>query len=158
MIRLLHIITFYQRFVLYTRPHTHTHTHAYTHRHTQTNYLYNFLLEFRNCHCNTNFLLLFSSADKTHYIYGSCRSSHFRCSIKKMFLKNSQFSKENTCVRVGVSFLILKFLREPFLQNTSERLLLQLASAACFCSCYDRTSVCLKRPWIDISTVYSFYR
>ena len=32
------------------------------------------------------------------------RSSHLRCSIKKLFLKISQFSQESTCVRV--SFLI----------------------------------------------------
>ena len=68
------------------------------------------------------------------------RSSHWRCSIKKVFLKKIQNSQENTCV--GVSFLIklqampaaflkkrlwymyfpvnfAKFLRAPFLQNTS---------------------------------------
>ena len=35
-----------------------------------------------------------------------CRSSQWRCSIKKLFLKISRYSQENTCV--GVSFLILK--------------------------------------------------
>ena len=65
----------------------------------------------------------------------NARSSHRRCSIKKMFLKNSQNSQENTCARV--SFLnkvaglrrfplnFANFLRIPFLQNTSERLLLE---------------------------------
>ena len=67
------------------------------------------------------------------------RSSHRRCSMKKMFLKISKNSQENNCARV--SFLIKdiekeavaqvlpmsfeKFLRTPFLQNTSWRLLLQ---------------------------------
>ena len=53
--------------------------------------------------------------------------------LKKVFLKISQNSQENTCARV--SFLIklqayrcfpvsfAKFLRSPFLQNTSGRLL-----------------------------------
>ena len=61
---------------------------------------------------------------------------------KKVFLKISQYSQENTCARV--SFLIrlqalglqvfsrcfpvnfAKFLRTPFLQNNSKRLLLSL--------------------------------
>ena len=73
------------------------------------------------------------------------RSSHRGCSVKGVFLEISQKSQENTCVRV--SFLIncmpqacnfikkealvqcfpvnfAKFLRTPFLQNTSRRLLL----------------------------------
>ena len=33
-----------------------------------------------------------------------CRSSQWRCFIKKLFLKISRYSQENTCV--GVSFLI----------------------------------------------------
>ena len=61
------------------------------------------------------------------------RSSHQRCSMKKMFLKISKNSQENNCA--SVSFLIKgvekeavaqvlpmsfeKFLRTPFLQNTS---------------------------------------
>ena len=32
------------------------------------------------------------------YIY---RSSHWKCSIKKLFLKNSQSSQENNCVRAA---------------------------------------------------------
>ena len=56
---------------------------------------------------------------------------------KRVFLKISQNSQENTCARV--SFLkkrlwhrcfpvnFVKFLRAPFLQNTSEQLLLNLA-------------------------------
>ena len=70
------------------------------------------------------------------------RSSHRRCSIKKLFLKISQNSQENTCARV--SFLnksqvapatilkkealaqnFAKFLRTPFLQNISGTLLLK---------------------------------
>ena len=63
----------------------------------------------------------------------SLRSSHRRNSLKKLFLKISQNSQENTCARA--SFLIkvflhrcfpvnfANFLRTPFLQNTSGRLL-----------------------------------
>ena len=57
------------------------------------------------------------------------RSSHRRCSIKKVLLEISQNSQENTCARVWhrcfpVNFA--KFLRAPFLQNTSGRVLLDL--------------------------------
>ena len=75
------------------------------------------------------------------------RSSHRRCSVRKGVLKKS--SQENTCARVF--FLIklqtkpatllkkrlwhrsfpanyVKFLKTPFLQNTSGRLLLKIAS------------------------------
>ena len=60
-----------------------------------------------------------------------------RYSVKKVFLEMSKNSQENTCARV--SFLIIrlwhrcfpvifaKFLRAPFLQNTSGRLLLPMA-------------------------------
>ena len=67
------------------------------------------------------------------------RSCHRRCSIKKLFLKISQCSQENTCV--GFSFQlklkmfrsatlcvpinIVKFLRTPILKNICEQLLLQ---------------------------------
>ena len=77
-----------------------------------------------------------------HYYF---RSSHLRCSVKKMFLEISQNSQEITCGRD--SFLIkfqarpatllkkrlwyrsfpvnfVRFLRTPFLQNTSGRHLL----------------------------------
>ena len=75
-----------------------------------------------------------------------CRSSHSRCSIKKVLLEVSQNWQENTCARV--SFLItlqawdfiikkrlyhrcfpvnfVKFRRTPFLQNTSGLLVLYL--------------------------------
>ena len=55
-----------------------------------------------------------------------------RCALfKKVFLEISQNSQENTCVRA--CFLIklqacVKFLRTPFLQNTSGRLLLAVES------------------------------
>ena len=45
------------------------------------------------------------------------RSSHRMCSVKKVFLEMSQNSQENTCARVSENFA--KFLRTPFLQNTS---------------------------------------
>ena len=62
------------------------------------------------------------------------RSSHQRCSVKKTLLEISQDSQENTCAIVSllkkklwhrcfpVNFA--KFLRTPFLQNISGRLLL----------------------------------
>ena len=60
-----------------------------------------------------------------------------RCSAKKVFLEISQNSQENTCARASfkkrvwhrcfpVNFVI--FLRTPFLQKTSWRLLLCLIS------------------------------
>ena len=73
------------------------------------------------------------------------RSSHQRCSIKKGFLKLSQYSQKTPCVGAlldksvdmkGFSFIkkrlqqrcspvnIEKFLRTPTLKNTIERLLL----------------------------------
>ena len=56
------------------------------------------------------------------------RSSHRGCSIKKMFLKISQNSQENTCARVSFfSFFpvnFAKFFRKLFSQNASGRLLL----------------------------------
>ena len=80
-----------------------------------------------------------------HFI-SKTKSSHRRCSLKKVFLKYSQKSQENTCV--GVSFFIklqtrslqiyykrlqhrcfpanfAKFLRTPFSENTFGRGLLQ---------------------------------
>ena len=86
------------------------------------------------------------SNHRNHFV--SCdmvRSSHRRCSVKKVLLKSSQNSEQNTCARV--SFLIKlqappaallkrwlcyrcfpvnfeKCLRTRFLQNTSGRLLL----------------------------------
>ena len=61
-----------------------------------------------------------------------------RCSVKKVFLEISQNSQENTCARVSFLITLLKkrlwhrcfpvnfakFLRTPFLQNTS---------GGCFC-------------------------
>ena len=65
------------------------------------------------------------------------RSSHRRCSTKKVLLIISQNLLENSCV--GVSFLlkkrlrhrcfpvnIMKFLKTPFLQNTSGWLFLKI--------------------------------
>ena len=71
------------------------------------------------------------------------RTIHRRCSVKKMFLEISQNLQENACTRA--SFLIntllkkrlwhrcfpvnfAKFLRRPFSQNTSGRLLLKNVS------------------------------
>ena len=81
-------------------------------------------------------VLIFSISNSSIY-----RSSHRRCSVKKVFLEISRNSQENTCTRV--SFLIklkapaallkkrlwqkcfpvnfVKFLRTLFLQNNSGR-------------------------------------
>ena len=50
-------------------------------------------------------------------------------SYKEVFLKNSQNSQENACEFAHMCFRVnlVKFLRASLLQNTSERLLLQLA-------------------------------
>ena len=77
-----------------------------------------------------------------HYYF---RSSHLRCSLKKVLLEISQNSLENTCARDSLLIKLharpaallkkslwyrcllvnfAKFLRTPFLQNTSGRLLL----------------------------------
>ena len=63
------------------------------------------------------------------------RKSYQSCSVKKVFLKISQILQENTCARV--SFLIklqasgtcfsvnfARFIRIPFMQSSSGRLLL----------------------------------
>ena len=73
------------------------------------------------------------SGELISYKFTSFRSSHRRWSVKNGFLEISQNSQENTCARV--SFLILwhrcfpvnftKFLRAPFLQNTSGRVLVK---------------------------------
>ena len=67
-IRLLHTITFWQMFILYIF-------------HTYKNYHYDFLLEFWNCSCNTNFLHLFLSTYKTHHIYASYYGISTVCSF-----------------------------------------------------------------------------
>ena len=75
----------------------------------------------------------------------SFKSSHRRCSVKKLFLKISQISQENTCVRnaAGLQFCnfvkkrlqqwcfpvkFAELLRTPILKNIFERLLLQFLS------------------------------
>ena len=59
-----------------------------------------------SCECSKNFENCF-------------RSSHQRCSIKKVFLEISQNSQENTCARI---------FGKNVSQNTSGRLLLQLSA------------------------------
>ena len=45
-----------------------------------------------------NYLSVSYGYGLTSYIYRSC---HRKCSIKKLFLKNSQLSQENNCVRTA---------------------------------------------------------
>ena len=82
------------------------------------------------------------------------RSSYQRCSVKKLFLKISQNSLENTCARVSflnkrlwhrcfpVSFA--NILRTSFLQNTSERLLLNFKCGFDICQGPKYVSVCIE--------------
>ena len=78
--------------------------------------------KYRDYHWNLNFELMRSigSNDISYWLvlFGITqklnRSSHRRCSIKKLFLKISQNSQENTCPRV--SFLI-KLQSRPWLQK-----------------------------------------
>ena len=98
-------------------------------------------------------LLLIDAVIKSQFSYCSLiwmlRSSHQRCSAKKVFLEISRNSQEKSCARI--SFLIklqaapatllkkrlwhncfpvnsAKFLRTSFLQNTRGRLLLDFQS------------------------------
>ena len=82
---------------------------------------------------------------KTCQRYLTCRSSHRRCSVRKVVLRNfSEFTRKHLCQSL---FFLIKlqaglqtrlwhrcfpvnfanFLRISFLQNSSERLLLDLA-------------------------------
>ena len=56
------------------------------------------------------------------------RSSHRGCSIKKMFLKISQNSQENTCARVSF-FLFFLWISRNFLENFFHR----TPPEDCFC-------------------------
>ena len=62
---------------------------------------------------------------------GKIRSSHRRCSVKKVVLKNvAKFTGKNLCQslffnKVSGLRTSKKWLRTPFLQNTSEQLLLK---------------------------------
>ena len=64
-----------------------------------------------------------------HLDSAKCRSSHRRCSVKKGFLKNFiKFTEKHLCQSLFFNKVaglghFAKFLRTPFLQNTSERLL-----------------------------------
>ena len=66
---------------------------------TCTTAIFHFFLRSSFIIMNANFEMFI----KTHavlYFYGEIRSSHGMCSIKKLFLKISQYSQENTCVGV----------------------------------------------------------
>ena len=51
--------------------------------------------KYKRCHSGFSFSWL------SPFIYCISRSSHRRCSVKKVFLKISQISQESTCVRVS---------------------------------------------------------
>ena len=88
--------------------------------------------------------LFLSLSGQVVYFHETDRSSHRRCSVKKVFLEISQNSQENTCARnsslikwhawnfinkVSLAQVLpvnyAKFLRTNFLQNASGRLLLK---------------------------------
>ena len=59
---------------------------------------------------------------------GISRSSHRRCFVRKVVLEISQNSQESTCATASFlkklqTYTYEQFLRTPFLQNTSGRLL-----------------------------------
>ena len=51
--------------------------------------------KYKRCHSGFSFSWL------SPFIYCISRSSHRKCSVKKVFLKISQISQESTCVRVS---------------------------------------------------------
>ena len=78
------------------------------------------------------------------------RSSHQRCSVRKVFLEISQNSQENTCASARPETLLkkrlshrcfhvnfVKFLRTLFLQNTSG-------------GCFWRKTVAKKKPFVHL--------
>ena len=60
-----------------------------------------------NIHCGVSFCNKFEVWKPE-----TVRSSHWRCSVKKMFLKISQILQENTCVRVFFCNFIKKTLKQ----------------------------------------------
>ena len=58
---------------------------------------------------------------------GCCRSSHQKCSIRKDVLRNfAKFTGKRLCQSLFFLVIFAKFLKTPFLQNSSRRLLLVL--------------------------------
>ena len=95
-------------------------------------------------HFSQRLIPALSPSTKQYVKHIATRSSHWRCSVKKVFLKILQISQENTYVRVlfykvaGLrdwNFIEMrlqhrcfpvkfaKFLRTPILKNISERLI-----------------------------------
>ena len=89
-------------------------------------------------------LFIYSTYFFSFYVFYSIwctsRSSHQKCSIEKVFLKISQNSQENTCVRASFLTKLQALGLELYciLQNTSGRLLLH------FFSTIGRTRICWK--------------
>ena len=73
------------------------------------------------------------------------RSSHRRCSIKKLFLKISQFFTGNTCVGISFYFKILQDFYEV-LQFYEEHLLWRTSTNGCFWECVHETEINQKLP------------
>ena len=91
---------------------------------------------------------------RIYEFFKNSRSSHRRSSVKKVFLKISQYSQENTCVWASLmsfestllkrdsntdifTWILQKFLRTPILKNIWERLhLKQLFQRTLVSSCF----------------------
>ena len=93
------------------------------------------------------------------------KRSHHRCSTKNMFLEISQNSQENTCATLFKKRLwrrcfpvnFAKFLRTPFLQNSSGRLLLNRTYSffiVFFCVCFFFSFVITFTDWFLLAKNY----
>ena len=94
------------------------------------------------------------------------RSSHQRCSVRKGFVRNfAKVTGKHLCQKLRyrcfpVNFA--KFLRTPFLQNTSGRLLLQMLlglvinSVICMFSTHMSNKTSLSKPLVTEKILWKF--
>ena len=116
--------------------------------------------------------------EKLPLLWKMSKSNHRRCFTKKVSLKISQNSQENTCARVSFSIKLLKrlslkkrtwhrcfpvkfakYLRTPFLQNTSKwndlvRLFINFADVF---KILEYLQNCKKIPQFFIFFIYLFF-
>ena len=98
------------------------------HKHTQKNDHYKFLLEFRNCSCNTNFLPLFTKQPpkailKNFTIYTGKHLCWCLFLIKFETCNAVKKRLQLRCFPVNIA----KFLRTPILKNICKWLLLSVS-------------------------------
>ena len=60
------------------------------------------------------------------FLHNRQRSSHQRCSIRRLFFKISQYSRENTSSGVSCRLQVFRLLSKPVLKNICKRLLLPI--------------------------------